>query len=275
MEIARDASGSRSKAGLRNWLADLGLDTAKLGLLLYVLGLLASNLYYSRFSILTLDLAKTQCILVGVYIVLLYAVAPAITLFAAKGIRSATIVSVWFVIVLCLLDLILGLAVGLRRFSLFGVAFLTAALQFFCFTDFTSLGRSLRARRQEMAFMLPPPRAKAMFFALAFCLHFSLSWFPRIPGYLGGAKPLPVQVFTKTPDLPANRFVVSKNHPQINKSIDSFALHLLYETDKDAYFVYDLQAEDNLVGYSVMRLKKDEIVRIDYNTPKWVRWRSD
>jgi len=84
--------------------------------------------------------------------------------------------------------------------------------------------------------------------------------------------PLRVQVFTKTAELPANRFVDSKNHPQINKSLDSYALQLLYETDKDVYFLYDLQTGDTLIGYSVMRLKKDEILRIDYMTPKWVRW---
>jgi len=59
---------------------------------------------------------------------------------------------------------------------------------------------------------------------------------------------------------------MSKNQPQINNSIDSFSLRLLYETDKDVYFVNDLQSGDNLIGYSIMRLKKDEILRMDYVT---------
>jgi hypothetical protein len=91
---------------------------------------------------------------------------------------------------------------------------------------------------------------------------------------LGGAKPLAVQVITKTPDLPANRFVSSKNEPKINNAIDSFSLRMLYETDKDVYFVSDLQSEGSLIGSSVMRLKKDEILRMDYTTPRWVQWKG-
>jgi hypothetical protein len=98
---------------------------------------------------------------------------------------------------------------------------------------------------------------------------------PRIPAFLSGGKPLPVQVFTKTADLPASRFVISKNQPKINSAIDSFSLRLLYETDRDVYFVNDLESEGNLIGYSVMRLKRDEILRMDYVTPKWVRWKGD
>jgi hypothetical protein len=262
------------KTGLRNWLSDLGLDTAKLALFLYLLGLITSSLYYSRFSILTLDLAKTQCILVGVYVVLLYAGIPAITLFLAKSIPNGGVVAVILGGVLGLFDLYFAWLVGYRNTSLMRVALLTTVLQFLLFSDFSTLRQFLPAPRKQIAFLLPPPRAKALLFALLVCLHFSLSWFPQIPAYLGGGKPLTVQVFPKTSELPANRFVDSKNHPRINKSLDSFSLHLLYETDKDVYFVDDLQSEDNLVGYYVMRLKRDEILRIDYNTPKWVQWRG-
>ena len=69
------------QAGRKNWLTGLGFDEAKLGLLLYVLGMVTSSLYYSRFSIATLDLAKTQSILLGIYVVALYAVLPAAALF--------------------------------------------------------------------------------------------------------------------------------------------------------------------------------------------------
>ena len=252
------AGSSVTKTGLRNWLGDLGLDTAKLGLLLYLLGLLASSLYYSRFSILTLDLAKTQCILVGVYIVVLYTAIPVIALFTTKDLSHARAVPLVLLGVLVLSDLVSALAVGYRHLSLVRVVSLTTLLQFLLFSDFGSLWRSLVARSPQIVFLLLPPRAKALVFALLFCAHFSLSWFPQIPAYYGGGKPLSVQVFTKTPELPANRLVDSKNRPQINKSMDSFSLRLLYETDKDAYFVADLEGGDSLMGYSVMRLKKDE-----------------
>ncbi|HJX85172.1 MAG TPA: hypothetical protein VJ723_12585, partial [Candidatus Angelobacter sp.] len=82
-----EAGPARSPAA-RNWLSALGTDAAKLGLVLYLLGLLASSFYYSRFSILTLDFTKTQSILIGVYIVALYAVVPAVVLFVLRGMRS-------------------------------------------------------------------------------------------------------------------------------------------------------------------------------------------
>ena len=68
---------------------------------------------------------------------------------------------------------------------------------------------------------------------------------------------------------------MSKNQPKVNSAMDSYSLRLLYETDRDVYFVSDLKSEDNLIGYSVMRLKRDEILRMDYATPKWVQWKGD
>lgn len=277
MDFARQAPTAQGngQAGHKNWLTDLALDAAKLGLFLYVLGLLASSLYYSRFSIATLDLAKTQSILLGIYVVVLYAGLPAAALFSLRRIRRVGVIAAVFVAFLCLLDSILGFAVSYRSLTLLSVVALTLALQFFFFADLLNLVRSLVAARLRIDFALPPPRVKALLFALLFCIHFSQFWFPRIPAFLGGGKPLPVQVFTKTPDLAANRFVMSKNQPKINSAMDSFSLRLLYETDRDAYFVSDLKSEGNLIGYSVMRLKRDEILRMDYVTPKWVKWKGD
>lgn len=261
--------------GHKNWLTDLGFDAAKLGLLLYVLGLVASSLYYSRFSIATLDLAKTQSILLGVYVVGLYVGLPAAALYGLRRIPWVGVIAAVFVTLLCGLDSVLAYTVNYRSLSLLSVVALTLALQFFFFVDFLSLVRSLLAARLGMDLALPPPRGKALLFALLFCVHFSRFWFPQIPAFLGGGKPLPVQVYTKTADLPANRFVMSKNQPKINNAMDSFSLRLLYETDQNVYFLSDLKSDGNLVGYSVMRLKRDEILRMDYSTPKWVQWKGD
>jgi hypothetical protein len=276
MELFGQSSNARSRnhAGRKNWWSDLSLDAAKLGLLLYVLGLLASSFYYSRFSILSLDLAKPQCILLGIYVVGLYVGLPAATLFSLRRTCRVGVISAVLVTVLCASDAGLALAAHYRPLTLILLVLLTVTLQFFFFADFVSLWRSANNGRLQITFVLPPPRVKALLFALLFCVHFSQFAFPQIPAFLGGAKPLSVQVFTKTANLPANRFFMSKNQPQINNSIDSFSLRLLYETDKDVYFVNDLQSGDNLIGYSIMRLKKDEILRMDYVTPKWVQWKG-
>jgi hypothetical protein len=263
------------QAGHKNWLTGLGFDAAKLGLLLYVLGMVTSSLYYSRFSIATLDLAKTQSILLGVYVVALYAVLPAGALFILRRIPWVGVIAAVFVAGLCGLNTILAYALSYRSRTLLSVVALTLALQFFFFADFPSLVRSLLTARVRIDFVLPPPRVKALLFALLFCAHFSQFWFPQIPAFLGGGKPLPVQVFTKTADLPANRFVMSKNQPKVNSAMDSYSLRLLYEADRDVYFVSDLKSDDNLIGYSVMRIKRDEILRMDYATPKWVQWKGD
>jgi hypothetical protein len=265
-------TGRAASTSAKNWLASLALDAAKLGLVLYLLGLIVSSFYYSRFSILTLDFTKTQSILIGVYIVVLYAVLPAAILFAIKWMTSARMILLMFSSAIGLVDLEIGLMLQYRKVGLLLAVVLTAILQFSLFASFPSSWSLVRGGQAQMKFVLIPSRAKAGVFALLFCLHFSMVWFPRIPAYFGGGTPLRVQVFTRIADLPANRFVMSKNYPQINKSLDSYALLLLYETDKDVYFLYDLQTGDTLIGYSVMRLKKDEILRIDYMTPKWVRW---
>src|SRR5580704_16426717 len=80
-------------AGSKNWLMDLGLDVAKLGLFLYLIGLIASSLYYSRFSISALDLAKSQSILLGIYVLGLYVGLPGATLFCLRKVNGVAAVS--------------------------------------------------------------------------------------------------------------------------------------------------------------------------------------
>jgi hypothetical protein len=222
-----------------------------------------------------LDLAKTQSILLGVYVVALYIGLPAATLFSLREASRIGVILAVFVSVLCLSDATLALALDYHALMVFPVALLMLVLQVLFFADFTSLWLSIRNLQLQIRFALPPPRVKSFVFAVLFCTHFSQFWFPRIPAFLGGAKPLAVQVFTKTQDLPLNRFFISKNQPKINTAMDSFSLKLLYETDKDVYFVNDLQSGGNLIGYSVMRLSRDEILRVDYVTPKWVKWKGD
>ncbi|HXR39778.1 MAG TPA: hypothetical protein VN776_11820, partial [Terracidiphilus sp.] len=98
------------------------------------------------------------------------------------------------------------------------------------------------------------------------CLHFSLFWFPRIPGPFAGGKPIPVQVFTETQALPDSRFVDRKNKPQINSQLDSYSLLLLYQTDTDVYLLDSEPAGGALIDDDVMRITKSQVLRMDYNT---------
>jgi hypothetical protein len=50
-------------------------------------------------------------------------------------------------------------------------------------------------------------------------------------------------------------------------------MYLLYEFDKDAYFLTEITADRVVFSHLVTRIQKDEIQRMDYQTPKWVTWR--
>ena len=50
-------------------------------------------------------------------------------------------------------------------------------------------------------------------------------------------------------------------------------MDLLYESDKDAYFLTEIKANGAVLDHLVTRIHKDEIQRMDYQTPQWVTWR--
>jgi hypothetical protein len=257
------------------WLATFSLDTAKLGLALYLLGVFVSIIYYSRFSILTLDFAKAQAILLGCYVIIFYPSIVMMTLWLLRNVTNSALIAVVFFVVLTVFDLLAELAAGSNGVRLALAAVSMCALQTLCFAETETIFLSLRERRDLLTFRIFPSRRKGAIFVLLFCVHFALTMLPGIPMYLGGAKPLGVQVFTKIEDLPANRFVpYQKDAPQINGSIDSYSLRLLYETDKDMYFFADLKSGTDTLAHSVMRIPRDQITRIDYFTPKWVVWRQ-
>jgi hypothetical protein len=111
-----------------------------------------------------------------------------------------------------------------------------------------------------------PTRERLVLLGLIVCLHFSLFWFPRIPGNFAGGMPVHVQVFTATPGLADSRFAATKNKPQINSEMDSYALWLLYQTDTDVYLLDSLPTSDTLIDDDVMRITQDQVIRMDYNT---------
>ena len=58
----------------------------------------------------------------------------------------------------------------------------------------------------------------------------------------------------------------TKDKPQINSQIDSYALWLLYQTDTDVYLLDSLPAGGTLIDDDVMRITQDQVIRMDYNT---------
>ncbi|HEY1901770.1 MAG TPA: hypothetical protein VGG56_05030 [Terracidiphilus sp.] len=260
MEAAKHTGTSR-------WLSLRGLDAAKAGLTLYIVGLMTSGIYYARFHVLALDFTRIQSAVVGVYVILLYVAAPVAAVWCAAqlSIRKGFRLTV-SIILLAALNAALARLLGYSWKRVAVVTLVTLALQLILFVDRKTLLASLRGRRLEIQLLHQPSRERLVVLGLVVCIHFSLFWFPRIPGNFAGGMPVHVQVFTQTAGLPDSRFAATKNKPQINSQMDSYALWLLYQTDTDVYLLDSLPADGTLIDDDVMRITQDQVIRMDYNT---------
>jgi len=256
-----------TQAGRNRWLNLRGLDAAKAGLALYVFGLLTSGAYYSRFHILALDFTHIQSIVVGVYLIAIYLAAPAAAVWCVRWLSARKALSALAGIALLAgFDAGLGWLLGWSWMVLTVGVLSTLALQVMLFVDWKTLWASLRNRGMDLQLLHQPNRETLVALGLVACLHFSLLWFPRIPGNFAGGMPVQVQVFTETSGLPDSRFVDRKNKPQINSQLDSYSLWLLYQTDTDVYLLDSLPADGMLIDDDVMRISRGQVLRMDYNT---------
>jgi hypothetical protein len=264
---AATKNDASTKVDERNWLNLRGIDAAKFGLALYIVGMLTSGLYYARFHILALDFTRIQSIVVGVYLVGIYLAAPAACVWVVRHLSRFRLVRVSACLVL-----LAAIDVGLfkllhpspRAFK-YGVS-TTLVLQLILFVDWMAVWKSLLTRRLDFQLMHQPTRARLVAWSMVVCLHFSAMWFPRIPGSFAGGTPIYVQVFTATPGLADSRFLPVKDHPQLNNELDSYSLWLLFQTDTDVYLLDRLPSKGTLIDDDVLRIPRDQVIRMDYNT---------
>ena len=249
------------------WLNLRGWDAAKAGLVLYIAGMLTSGIYYARFHILALDFTRIQSIVVGVYLIGLYLAAPAAAIGCVRLLskhRSSRIATCILLLAAC--DVGLGHLLKVPWGAMPMRSLSTLLLQLMLFVDGHALWVSIRQRRFDLQLMHQPTRPRMVAMSVFVCLHFALLWFPRIPGNFAGGLPVQVQVFTETPGLPDSRFAATKNKPQINSQMDSYALWLLYQTDTDVYLLDSLPTSDTIIDDDVMRITQGQVIRMDYNT---------
>lgn len=255
-----------------NWVATLGSDVTKIALGLYLLGTIASIIYYSRFSILTLDFIKAQAILVGCYVLGGYLAIPSGILWLMRRAQSNLLVICVLCGALASVDAALLFPVAGNEIVLLGALVTMVLVQVLAFIDGPSIIASLQQRALAVGFRLVPNMSQAAFAAVLACVHFALSIYPGIPMYFGGAKPMDVQIVTKTPDL-AKTPLDPNAETKINDHLSSYSMTLLYETDKEMYFLTDVKGNDVLVEHIVSRIPRSEILRVRYQTPFWVKWR--
>ena len=263
----RSAAEALGISDAGRWLNLRGWDAAKAGLALYIVGMLTSGIYYAKFHILALDFTRIQSIVVGVYLIAIYLAAPAAAVWCLRRLTNHRSVRI-IVLLLSLAAVDIGLgwllkcpwgAMPLRSLS-------TLLLQLLLFVDGSALWSSIRQRRFDLELMHQPTRARMVVLGVVVCVHFALLWFPRIPGNFAGGMPVQVQVFTETAGLPNSRFAATKNNPQINSQMDSYALWLLYQTDTDVYLLDSLPVDGTFLDDDVMRITQDQVIRMDYNT---------
>lgn len=237
-------------------------DWAKIGAVFYVLGLLITSIYFLRFSILSLDLLRPQSIIVGLYFAALYFALPILFLVVLRPVRSDVRVLTAFIVLLVTKDLALC---RLIEGSL-GAATVLVILQICLFIGIDR-DRTKRPYKWSLYFKLFPVGRIELAVASLLLVVFASTTFGDIPGYFGGGHPISVHVFTRTPELPANRFMQTRNRPQVNRAMTSFRLNLLYESEDYFYFV--AESKRNMTGYSIMKLQRTEVLRVDYITPVW------
>ena len=233
-------------------------ELAKVGAVLYAIGLTITALHNIKFSILAIDPVRPQAIVAGLLFVAWYFAVPILILFILQRTRPPMLAVYVFVVIMVAKEVALWWALNANAKH---VALATAALQVIMFAT-----RPVREWRFNRITLSPvPSRSRLAVCAVTLLVLFALFLYGAIPGYVGGGGPLLVNVITDKAELPSNRFMQTRNAPAVNKSMPSFKLNLLYESDSYLYFI--AESHGKMKGYSVMRLSRDQVLRMDYVTP--------
>jgi hypothetical protein len=223
-------------------------DLPKTGIMLYVMGLVVTFLYFIQFNILSIDLIKPQSIIIGIYIWMYAILVPRsiLLLLSNARVRSRLVNHALFLLILLLLygGIFLSLETGFVTGLV--VTLLVTTVQYFFHAD-------LRHRNLVVEFS----RMKTYLYLVVSVVMFAYLLFPEIPQYAAGGQPLKLDS------------VATKNNIPI-KSRFSKQILLLYESDKDYYFFERRRINQGPVsGYSILKVSKSEIVSIRFYKAKW------
>jgi hypothetical protein len=232
------------------------VDSAKVGLSLYVLGMVITAIYYARYSILSVDLVQPQAVVIGVVFAAMFVAYPVAAIFVASFVGGRIRGITTFVSLILLKDLALWLSYVPQSWAL---ALCSALIQTLAFLTLDPI----MTQRRRLVFTAAPPAIQALAALLLVLVLFASTLFGYLPAYLGGGRPVLVDVFTDKPDLLSNRFW--QRHAGANKHIESYRVNLLYEANGYVYFV--AESSHTMRGYAVMRVKRDQILRMDYVAP--------
>ncbi len=228
-------------ASLKDW------DFAKMSLILYITGIFVSLLYFSQLSILSLDFAKPQAILIGVYCWGYFFLIPQSFIRFLSWVKTRLKFTITFFIIFLVIKAFMCvwfLGISSYLFPLFDVL-----LELLFFLDL------------KLWLLRLSPTKKSYSFFLAFSALFAFFLFPQIPSYLGGAKPLEIEIKTKPDSLLYSRFSKSKTRL------------LLYESDDELYLMQNIKTDGILLDIQITRIKKENVLSIKYKNPVWVSFK--
>jgi len=237
------------------------VDYAKIGATLYLIGIFVTVIRNVQFSILSIDLLRPQAIVTGLEFLILYVGLPMLLLAFLRPVRSRRAAITIFSLLITLKEYLIWHFLAPGRLLFVAIA---AVVNIAMFGTYPILRRGTTLRRPLLLVVHPSGSQLAVCLPILLSL-FALFPFRAIPAYLAGGKPIAVDIFTKKEDLPLNRFMMTRNRPPINTSIPSYHLNLLYESTDYLYFV--AVSHGAMKGYSIMRIRRDEVLRMDYATP--------
>ncbi|HEV2480892.1 MAG TPA: hypothetical protein VGS79_14550 [Puia sp.] len=228
-------------------LPEITWDLAKIGVVLYVIGLTVNFLYLIQWHVLSVDLVKPAAILVGLYVWLLAAGIPRAILHliywlnpTAKSKKKSN----YFLFGGILLVLYSSLLwwINAQWMAIPCALLITVAVFTCCLPAIRSI-EALRALKQfrwgiSMGVM---------------AILFPYLIYPNLPQYLGGGHPLEVKV------CPSEKSVMNSQFSKASYDDDGcIAAALLYESEKDYYFIEEVPLGEKglIVEYRVHKVKK-------------------
>lgn len=223
-------------------------DLTRTGIILYLMGIFCTFLYFSQFNILSVDFLKPQAIILGVY-VWFYGIAIP---------RTLLIIIYKFDLPISLLDKLL-FPLGLLLINYFLLRVLSGfSLSLLLATAGTTIVAVLyHLQYRSFCFILQPSLYRSYIFIPLYCLICAYFFLPRIPNFIGGFKPVKVTVTTETPDLLKSRF--------------SKSIYLLYESAGEFYFFEKRSdsATREVFNYVIKRVPRSEIKKLEIEKSIW------
>lgn len=202
-----------------------------------------------QLSILSLDVTKPQSILIGIYFAVFFIGVPRLFLLIINELKVQKSITFFLFISgviaknFCILLLV--------KYPSLPLIVCVSSIEFLHHYD-------LRSKMLNLI----PKNYKTYIAALLLSISFSFFIYPRIPVFLGGAKPIQILVYPKNQELLKNRF--SKSNPN--------SVFLLYESEKDLYIIRELKTNGIVIQKNVIRIKKQDIEKIIYTNPVWLNF---